>query len=65
MRVLTHENLQHIFPCEENEECPDEFDVDDIVMAEWVPTGEKFEARIIQIGSKFTLVMLHSDHLRL
>lgn len=48
LRVLQQDSLQNI-----SEEDEDYFEVGDVILAEWLPTGKYFEARIIRKGSKF------------
>ena len=46
LRVLHEDEVHHIFP-EDNEE---ELQVGDIVSALWVPNGQYYDAKLLQIG---------------
>ena len=56
LRVLYEDEVQHIFP-EENEE---ELQVGDAVSAPWLPNGQHYDAKVLQKGSnrRFSLFLI-------
>ena len=55
LRVLGQEDIQHIFPGEED----DCIDVGDIVSAIWLPNGHFYDAKVLQKGSKCSNICFH------
>lgn len=49
LRVLSANEIQHIFP--EDEE--DEIQIGDVVSALWPPNGQFYDARVLQQGGRF------------
>lgn len=48
LRVLGQHEVRHICPDDE-----DDIQVEDIVDAIWLPNGQYYDAKVLQIGSKF------------
>lgn len=58
LRVLHEDEVHHIFP-EDNEE---ELQVGDIASALWLPNGQYYDAKVLQIGG---LRMFSTVHVKL
>ena len=53
LRVLSAEEIQHIFPDDEN----DEIQIGDVVNALWSPNGQFYDARVLQQGGRFSFCL--------
>ena len=53
LRVLGSDELRHIFPEDDADDGNDDFQIDDIVSAIWLPNGKFYDAKILQKGGMF------------
>ena len=58
LRVLSADEIQHIFPDDEEEE---EIQVGDVVSALWPPNGHFYDARVLQQGGRFSFLSLSTN----
>ena len=56
MRVLAEDEVQHIFPEEEE---ANEMQVGDIVRALWIPNGKYYDAKILNKGDELILFVAY------
>ena len=57
MRVLGSDEICHIFPEDDANDGNDDFEIDDIVSAIWLPNGKFYDAKILQKGGMFAHCM--------
>lgn len=53
LRVLGSDEICHIFPDDDADDGNDDFQIDDIVSAIWLPNGKFYDAKILQKGGMF------------